>query len=68
MFGVEIGLLFQVVDDILDGDGLASHLSADDVRRLADDAAERARAALDAVAGDTSVLRELTDSVAFRTV
>jgi geranylgeranyl pyrophosphate synthase len=66
-FGEEIGLLFQVVDDMLDGDGLASRLPTDEVRRLADDAAERARTALDAVSGDTSVLRELADSVAFRT-
>lgn len=67
VFGGEIGLLFQVVDDILDGDGLASRLRGDEVRRLADDAADRARAELRAVSGDTSVLRELVDAVAFRT-
>lgn len=67
VFGGEIGLLFQVVDDILDGDGLASRLPADEVKRIADGAAERAREQLDAVSGDTSVLRELVDAVAFRT-
>lgn len=67
-FGAEIGLLFQVVDDILDEDGLASRLPAAEVRRLADDAANRARAELDAIPGDMSVLRELVDAVAFRTL
>jgi len=66
-FGAEVGLLFQVVDDILDDDGLAARLPADEVRRLADDAADRARAELDAVSADTSVLRALVDAVAFRT-
>ena len=67
-FGAEIGLLFQVVDDILDGDGLASRLALDDVRRLADSAADRAREQLDVVSGDTSVLRGLVDAVASRTL
>ena len=44
----ELGMLFQVVDDILDGDGFVVTLGVDGARRLADDAAERARAALDA--------------------
>ena len=54
-FGAEIGLLFQVVDDILDEDGLASRLPAAEVRRLADDAANRARPEPDAIPGDMSV-------------
>ena len=43
-FGDELGLLFQVVDDILDGDGFAARLGADGARALADEAAERAHA------------------------
>jgi len=66
-FGAQIGMLFQVVDDILDGDGFAERLSPDEVRRLADEAAEMARAHLDRVGVDPSVLRELVDAVAFRT-
>jgi geranylgeranyl diphosphate synthase type II len=66
-FGDEIGLLFQVVDDILDGDGLAARLSVDEMRRLADDTAAQARGLLAHVAGDTTVLLELVDAVAFRT-
>jgi geranylgeranyl diphosphate synthase, type II len=66
-FGEEVGLLFQVVDDLLDGDGYAQRLGIDEARRLADDVAARAAAQLDAVAGDTQVLRELVDSLAVRT-
>jgi geranylgeranyl diphosphate synthase, type II len=66
-FGEEIGLLFQVVDDILDEDGFAARLGTDGARRLADDAAERARKLLAAVSGDVSVLRDLVDGLAVRT-
>jgi geranylgeranyl diphosphate synthase type II len=66
-FGEELGLLFQVVDDILDGDGFAERLGVEEARRLADDAAERARARLADVDADTAVLRELVDGLAVRT-
>ena len=66
-FGAELGMLFQAVDDLLDGDGYAARLGADGARRLADDAADRAHARLDAIAADTSVLSELVDSLAART-
>jgi len=65
--GDELGLLYQVVDDILDGDGFAARLGAEGARRLADDAAERARERLADVSGDVSVLRELVDELAVRT-
>ena len=42
-FGEELGLLFQIVDDILDGDGYVLAHGADGARRLADEAAARAR-------------------------
>ena len=42
-FGDELGLLFQIVDDILDGDGYVLSHGADGARALADEAAERAR-------------------------
>src|SRR6187551_1060580 len=58
-FGAELGMLFQAVDDLLDGDGYAARHGADGARRLADDAADRAHARLDAIAADTSVLSEL---------
>ncbi len=67
-FGDELGLLFQVVDDILDGDGFARRLGSEEARRLADAAAERARERLERIPADTSVLGELVDMLASRTV
>jgi geranylgeranyl diphosphate synthase, type II len=66
-FGDEVGLLFQVVDDLLDGDGYVERLGVEGAGRLAHESAERARAELDLVDADTSVLRELVDVLAVRT-
>ena len=66
-FAEELGMLFQVVDDILDGDGFVLSLGADGARNLADDAAARARAALDRVDADTSVVAAIVDDLAVRT-
>ena len=66
-FGDELGLLFQIVDDILDGDGYVVTHGVDGARTLADEAADRARARLAAIAADTSVLREIVDDLAVRT-
>jgi len=43
-------------------------VGADGARKLADEAAERCRARLAEVDADTSVLREIVDSLAVRTV
>jgi geranylgeranyl diphosphate synthase type II len=67
-FGDELGMLFQVVDDILDDDGFVVERGVDGARALADQAAERCRARLAEVDADTSVLREIVDSLAVRTV
>jgi geranylgeranyl diphosphate synthase type II len=66
-FAGEVGLLFQVVDDVLDGDGFALEVGPDGARRLAGEAAERARRRLDELDADTTVLREIVDSLAVRT-
>jgi geranylgeranyl diphosphate synthase, type II len=66
-FGEELGVLFQAVDDVIDGDGYAAELGAEGARGVAVDAARRAHARLDAVPADTSVLAELVDSLAVRT-
>jgi geranylgeranyl diphosphate synthase type II len=66
-FGAELGLLFQIVDDILDGDGYVVTHGVDGARRLADESADRARAALGAIDADTSVLRDIVDGLAVRT-
>jgi geranylgeranyl diphosphate synthase, type II len=66
-FGEEVGLLFQVVDDLLDGDGYAERLGVEEARRLADEVAARARARLDGTGAETQVLRELVEALTFRT-
>jgi hypothetical protein len=55
------------VDDILDEDGYVREHGAEGARRYADEAAERARAGLDEVDADTSVLRDVVDGLAVRT-
>ena len=66
-FGAELGLLFQVVDDILDGDGYVLSYGVEGARRLADEAALRAQARLAEIAADTSVLAEIVAGLAART-
>ncbi len=66
-FASELGTLFQLVDDLLDGDGSVETRGEAWTRGAADDAAARALAALDRVAADTSVLAELVDALAART-
>jgi geranylgeranyl diphosphate synthase type II len=66
-FGAELGPLFQIVDDVLDGDGYAARLGEDESRRLAGEAADRARERLAVLEADASVLRELVDVLAVRT-
>jgi geranylgeranyl diphosphate synthase type II len=66
-FARELGLLFQVVDDILDGDGYVLEIGADAARRLADEATERAQARLAEIGADTSVLAEIVASLGART-
>jgi geranylgeranyl diphosphate synthase, type II len=66
-FAEELGLLFQIVDDILDADGYVREHGPDAARRYADEAAERARDRLAQIDGDTTVLHEIVDSLAVRT-
>ena len=66
-FGEELGVLFQAVDDVLDGDGYATELGPDGARDVAADAARRAHGRLDGIDADTSVLAEIVDSLAVRT-
>jgi geranylgeranyl diphosphate synthase type II len=66
-FGDELGLLFQVVDDILDGDGYVLTEGAEAARARADRAGERARATLTEISADTSVLAEIVDGLVVRT-
>jgi geranylgeranyl diphosphate synthase, type II len=66
-FAAELGPLFQLVDDLLDGDGSVLEHGIDGARALADQAAQRARQRLEAVDADTSVLAEIVDVLAART-
>jgi geranylgeranyl diphosphate synthase type II len=66
-FGDELGLLFQIVDDILDGDGYVVTHGENGARALADEAAERAQARLESIDGDTSVLSDIVSGLARRT-
>ncbi len=66
-FAGELGLLFQVVDDILDGDGYVSEIGADGARTLADEAGDRARTRLEAIDAETGVLVAIVDGLVSRT-
>ena len=66
-FGEELGILFQAVDDLLDGDGYAVERGAEGARDLAGEVARRARGLLEALDADTTVLSELVDGLAVRT-
>jgi geranylgeranyl diphosphate synthase type II len=66
-FGSEVGLLFQIVDDILDEDGYYFVHGPDGARLLADEAAARAQARLGEVTGDTAVLEAIVSDLAVRT-
>ncbi|MBM3677344.1 MAG: polyprenyl synthetase family protein [Actinobacteria bacterium] len=66
-FGEELGLLFQVVDDVLDGDGYAAELGPEAARALAHEVAARASARLAEIDADTSVLEGIVRELAVRT-
>jgi geranylgeranyl diphosphate synthase, type II len=66
-FGEELGLLFQIVDDVLDEDGYFAIHGAEGARALAMDAAARAHERLDEIDADTSVLGEIVTDLAVRT-
>ncbi len=66
-FSEELGLLFQVVDDVLDGDGYAATLGPEAARQLAHDVAGRALTQLAGIPADTSVLAGIVRDLAVRT-
>jgi geranylgeranyl diphosphate synthase, type II len=66
-FGEDVGLLFQIVDDLLDGDGYVERLGSEGTRQLADEVSERAAGRLEVLASDTSVLLDLIAALTFRT-
>ena len=67
-FAAELGPLFQLVDDILDGDGAVLEHGPEEARRLADEAAARAHDRLSALGADTTVLADIVSGLVARTV
>lgn len=65
-FSTDYGFLYQVVDDLLDDDGLARERGPEGARRLAAETEASARATLDAIGADTSVLDELVSELTAR--
>jgi len=66
-FGEEVGLLFQIVDDVLDEDGYVFLHGPEGARGLAAESAARAQARLEEISADTSVLAQLVSDLAVRT-
>jgi geranylgeranyl diphosphate synthase type II len=66
-FGEELGVLFQAVDDVIDGDGYAAALGEDGARDVAAAAARRAHERLEAIDAETGVLAAIVDELAVRT-
>jgi geranylgeranyl diphosphate synthase type II len=66
-FAGEVGLLFQIVDDVLDGDGYVLEVGEERARTLAEEAAGRAIFELEEIDADTDVLRSIVDDLAVRT-
>ena len=66
-FAAELGALFQLVDDLLDGDGSVLDVGEEATRRLADAAAARAQARLASIPAETAVLAGIVSELAART-
>ncbi len=65
-FAAELGALFQLVDDLLDGDGSVLDVGEEATRRLVAESAERAQARLGAIPADTDVLAGIVADLAVR--
>ncbi|HET8653449.1 MAG TPA: polyprenyl synthetase family protein [Gaiellaceae bacterium] len=65
-FAADYGLLYQVVDDLLDDDGLVLERGRDATLDLARETEESARSSLDAIDTDTSVLADLLAELSAR--
>jgi geranylgeranyl pyrophosphate synthase len=58
-FAADFGLLYQVVDDVLDEDGLVAELGREGASSLADEIESRAQTRIREIPADTALLDEL---------
>jgi geranylgeranyl diphosphate synthase, type II len=65
-FAAEYGRLYQVVDDLVDGDGLVEERGREATVELRRESEAHARAALERIDADTAVLAELVDDLVAR--
>jgi geranylgeranyl pyrophosphate synthase len=65
-FGAAYGYAFQLVDDLLDGDGLAAELDDDKMRAYVSQNIASAKRSLEKIDADTSVLAEFVDELTAR--
>jgi geranylgeranyl diphosphate synthase type II len=65
-FAADFGLLFQIVDDLLDSDGLVRERGVDAAWALAEETEEHARANLAEIPADTARLDELVSGLSMR--
>ncbi|MDQ3777739.1 MAG: polyprenyl synthetase family protein [Actinomycetota bacterium] len=65
-FAAEFGLLYQIVDDLLDRDGLVRERGEGATRRLAGETEDRARVALLAIDADATILSGLVSELCAR--
>ena len=65
-FAAYFGFLFQIVDDLLDGDGLVQERGVDAAWALAAETEEQARANLGEIPADTARLDELVSGLSMR--
>ena len=65
-FASDFGLLYQVVDDLLDDDGLVQERGRDATREFAEEIEARARGRLEQIDADTGVLAELLGELGAR--
>ncbi|MBA2568989.1 MAG: polyprenyl synthetase family protein [Actinobacteria bacterium] len=65
-FAADFGLLFQIVDDLLDDDGIVHEHGEAAARALSDETEESARAKLAEIPADTARLDELVSGLSMR--
>lgn len=65
-FGEYLGFAFQIVDDIMDGDGYLNHMSEPEARQKAQELIRQAKRELSGFSGSKSALESLADYVVER--